>query len=523
MSGFKSSQNKRFSLLLTAALMLAALTGLYLLPSQAQVSVGKQGSFYIIATSADLAAFRDKVNVGSADISAKLTADIYLGNVEWASIGSGAYDEESDSMVGKPFSGVFDGQGHTVSGLYISNGKSFQGLFGFVSGDKSEIRNLTVSGDVKGGDYVGGIAGVAVYGSSIINCAASGSVSGNHNVGGIVGQTGWYDKGGCTITNCTANTDVSGTGDGIYAIAGIVGYAADSSIANCTASGSVSGTGDNNCYVGGIAGVVYCNRAITNCAVNADVSGNNSIGGIAGVVYNSPISNCAASGSVSGTGDNNRAVGGIAGLIYNNSSIMNCAVSGSVSGNLSFLGGIAGEAASTDVMNCGWLANSAPAAVGANTGDVTITDVVSYDTAQAADVAVTCLPETFLTSVGTYNSKIVSFITYPSNKTGVMAINALNVSPDNIASAAPGDKSVTITGKEAGSGLVNFDVTLEPTSFIFSGGKLKNVSTDVSLSLATGLTVNSTDEGGSGCSTGMGALALLTAVPIMINMRKRRK
>ena len=56
-------------------------------------------------------------------------------------------------MVGKPFSGVFDGQGHTVSGLYISNGKSFQGLFGFVSGDKSEIRNLTVSGDVKGGDY----------------------------------------------------------------------------------------------------------------------------------------------------------------------------------------------------------------------------------------------------------------------------------------------------------------------------------------------------------------------------------
>lgn len=162
--------------------------------------------------------------------------------------------------------------------------------------------------------------------------------------------------------------------------------------------------------------------------------------------------------------------------------------------------------------------------MGANAGDVTITDVVSYDTAQAADVAVTCLPETFSTAVGTHNSKIVSFITYPSNKTGVMAINALNVSPDNIASAAPGDKSVTITGKEAGSGLVNFDVTLEPTSFIFpAAASLKTYRSDVSLSLATGLTVNSTDEGGSGCSTGMGALALLTAVPIMINMRKRRK
>ncbi len=86
MSGFKSSQNKRFSLLLTAALMLAALTGLYLLPSQAQVSVGKQGSFYIIATSADLAAFRDKVNVGSADISAKscmpAQGNLYLCRVE---------------------------------------------------------------------------------------------------------------------------------------------------------------------------------------------------------------------------------------------------------------------------------------------------------------------------------------------------------------------------------------------------------------------------------------------------------
>lgn len=480
MSDSKSSKNKRFSLLVIAVLMLAAVAGLYLLPSQAKVSAGPQDGFYIIASAADLAEFRDKVNAGSADISAKLTADIDLGGSgtnQWVPIGSGDVDEHNNP-IGEPFSGVFDGQGHIISGFCISNDNVFQGLFGYVSGDKAEIRNLTVSGDVKGRDTVGGIAGWTGSGSSIENCAANVSISGTDDIGGIAG-----DADGSSIANCSMNGRVSGTR---YNVGGIAGRPSKNSfIENCTVSGVVSGY----YCVGGIAGYAFY-ISIANCAVSGSVSGTDSqyTGGIAGEAASSPITNCSANGSVSGK----TCVGGIAGGVKG-SPITNCAANGSVSGSGQYVGGIIGLVEDiSSITNCGWLANNADSAVGgiwSGSGVVASTDVVSYDAALSADVAVTCLPETFITSVTNGGSKTVAFVTYPSNTVAAsrVMIKNLTVSPDTIAAAAAGGKSVKVTGKAPGSGLLSSDVTLQPTHF--SGG-LTGVSTDVTLSLASGLTVN---------------------------------
>lgn len=113
-------QRKRFSLFIIA-LLLAAAAAFWLIPSNAAIQdipgLTKDGGTYLIATSADLAAFCDAVNTsrdmyGSAD--AKLTADIEL--------------DGSDSNRWTPITnywGTFDGQGYTVSGLYVdtnSNG-----------------------------------------------------------------------------------------------------------------------------------------------------------------------------------------------------------------------------------------------------------------------------------------------------------------------------------------------------------------------------------------------------------------
>ena len=152
---------------------------------------------YQIYTADDLKEFAAIVN-GTAEgidqntsANAKLMNDIDLNGSEenpWTPIGTNS----------RPYSGTFDGQNFKISGLYIKNTSSatdYQGLFGYVSGI-GKVQNLSVSGSVKGNDYVGGIAGQ--NNGNVINCAFSGSVSGNSSVGGVVG----YNSSSGTVKNC---------------------------------------------------------------------------------------------------------------------------------------------------------------------------------------------------------------------------------------------------------------------------------------------------------------------------------
>ncbi|MHC4693745.1 MAG: GLUG motif-containing protein [Planctomycetota bacterium] len=248
----------------------------------------------------------------------KLMADIDLSDytgTEFNIIGAGRIECEFDLcwFVGTPFTGVFDGNGHTISNFtYEYIGDEFVGLFGCVLGESAQIKNLflrDVDIDVQrnGGDPDYGSTGSLIgelYDGTVIGCyIQGGNLSGGSRVGGMVGVN--YG----TIANCHS----SGNFEGEAFVGGLVGGTSQGTITNCYSTGSVSG---GSC-VGGLAGGNFGN--ISDCYATGNVSGDDTVGGLVGRngwcipeygCYPGTISNCYSAGSVSGDGD----VGGLVGL-----------------------------------------------------------------------------------------------------------------------------------------------------------------------------------------------------------------
>lgn len=127
---------------------------------------------YQISTADQLKLFRDIVNgTGGQALNrgacAVLTADIDLNNEPWTPIG-----KYTDDGTNNPYTGTFNGQGHTIKGLYVNLPDAAVGLFGCLNG--AAVRNLTVDGYVQGCNTVGGIAGKAsaniAVPSTVENC-----------------------------------------------------------------------------------------------------------------------------------------------------------------------------------------------------------------------------------------------------------------------------------------------------------------------------------------------------------------
>ena len=227
--------------------------------------------------------------------SAVLTADIDLGDRPWTPIGN----------LGAGFAGVFDGGGHTVSGLSVSSNSNYQGLFGYFCGT---VRNLHVTGTVAGSEYVGGIVGFA-FDSTIENCSFSGTVVGSSDVGGILG----YNTRG-TVTGCSFSGEVSGSVN----VGGIAGRADGGTVITGCANGGYVNGGGYGCYdAGGVVGGIQ-SSTVTNCSNTGKVRGGTDVGGIAGMSYGGSIKGCYSTGEISG----NTAAAGIAG--YNGGQVTVC-------------------------------------------------------------------------------------------------------------------------------------------------------------------------------------------------------
>ena len=105
-------------------------------PSSGDGSVGKP---YEISTAAELAWFRDQVNSGNNSISAKLTADIDLSEFCHAKDGTKYTEELSWAPIGNSdnmYQGTFDGNGKTISNLYINATSVNTGFFGYTTDNK---------------------------------------------------------------------------------------------------------------------------------------------------------------------------------------------------------------------------------------------------------------------------------------------------------------------------------------------------------------------------------------------------
>lgn len=191
-----------------------------------------------------------------ADIDGKLINDIDLSSVCYYVDGTTTNDK-SWLPIGF-YTGKFDGNGKTVSGLYInSNGSS--GLFGGFGGSGSWIKNLTVNGATQAGnaDFIsvrgqraGILAGTNV--STIIACHVTGNVLGTYNAGGLTSE-----NNGGTIVACSATGNATLYSTLFYGYAGgLVGFNHYSSyIYGCYATGNVNNQlPQSDQFIGGLVG-----------------------------------------------------------------------------------------------------------------------------------------------------------------------------------------------------------------------------------------------------------------------------
>lgn len=239
------------------------------------------------------------------------------------------------------FTGVFDGNGYTISNFtYSSTGMSYTGIFGYVDDANAEIRDLgLIRPIVDAGERVGSLVGQLRDGT-ITGCYVEGGIAlGDSYVGGLVGR----NTDG-TIINCYAAGDVGDMGWGAQlGLGGLVGRN-DGSIINCYATGNVLG-GVGSERLGGLVGWNDSGGDISNCYSTGNVTGNyNStyLGGLVGSNFG-PISNCYSTGWVIvEDGDYSMVVGGFMG--YNRSVIIiNCYATGFVYADYpEYLGGFVG-------------------------------------------------------------------------------------------------------------------------------------------------------------------------------------
>ena len=234
-------------------------------------------------------------------INITLTGNIDLKGIDWTPIG------KDDN---KAYTGTFDGNGKTITGLTVTGSYKYAGLFGDidengtvknvvlegvqitrdnssgyaggVAGDSwGTIENCSVSGSVSGTTFAGGVVG-SQWGGSITGCNSSATVKGVIFAGGIAGST----NGGASLTGCYATGSVSvenNTTSAAYA-GGVVGSnGASSTLTACYATGSVTGSGSGTIYTGGVTGTNDCGTLTACYHANGTVSGpNGTTGGVAG-------------------------------------------------------------------------------------------------------------------------------------------------------------------------------------------------------------------------------------------------
>ncbi len=298
---------------------------------------GADENWFFFAVNMELPDLDQMIEISSAEELAKigrddayplsgkyvLTKDIDLGGEKnpWQPIGR-------EKLF---FTGEFDGNGHTISGLYINNpAKDNLGLFGEISGT-GVICNLTVKGSVTGNIVIGGIVGKNNYGS-VENCTSRVNVSGEADVGGIVGHNNGM------ISGCNSLGSITGQ----YGIGGIAGLNENGTVYECTAEATVSGEN----LIGGIVGSCE-NGIIDDCSGDADVSGLEAVGGIVGFQLEGSINDCYVTfGKVTG----NERTGGIAGGVQC-ADVTGCDASCTVTGNIN-TGGIAGWSNSGNITDC---------------------------------------------------------------------------------------------------------------------------------------------------------------------------
>ncbi|NIJ41979.1 filamentous hemagglutinin family protein [Parvibaculum indicum] len=294
------------------------------------------------------------------DIDASGTAG-WNGGLGFDPIGND--DDPSDIK----FTGSFDGQDNTISGLTISRpGEEWVGLFG--NAENATFSNLVLSGgSVTGGDGTGSLLG-ELYGGSITSVSTSTTVAGAGFTGGLAGVLQYG-----TITLSSASGDVTGSGAGIGGLAGVT---LGMDISRSYATGAVSGAGG----VGGLLGSLGYASADgvldQSFATGAVTSSADWAGGLVGS-NEGTITNSYATGAVTGTGTANH----IAGFVGQNYGSIGTSYSTGLVTGPSLTGGFAGinHGDPSNITSVYWNTETSGQAGGIGSGDGGITGLTTAE------------------------------------------------------------------------------------------------------------------------------------------------
>ncbi len=268
---FITRYNIIFKILLKTLLIVHSSAGIYYLYGTVKITeISNAQQFYNIRDDLD-GNFRQTNHIDLSD---------YSDNQGWVPIGDNTNN----------FTGSYDGNGFTITGLYIDRqNDNIQGLFGFVY--EADIRNVSlIDVDVTGKDFVGGLAGVN-RNSKIVNCYTTGNVSGHNHVGGLIG----FSYQGSSVDKCFSQTNVIGN----EFVGGLIGRNSNSS------------------------------TTIKYSYSQGDVKGNSKVGGLVGENFNAVISDCYSLGQVVRRAENNEQIGGFCGHNYQGK-ILNSYSTGSI-------------------------------------------------------------------------------------------------------------------------------------------------------------------------------------------------
>ncbi len=304
---------------------------------------GTESDPYLIEDLADFDVFADEANAGtywSSGVYTKLVCDIDLsGRVYDKAVIAPDTDNTQLWYQGNNYYGVFDGNGHKITGLTITPtaGEDYLGLFGRLLGSTAAIKNLNVENySITGtnlSDVLGAICGMCVE-AKIDSCHGKGMVSGCYYLGGVCGvlaggeiidssieceiicNNSVYAGGICgiidgssSITDCSSVGVISGIGF-TRKIGCLCGYNNSSTISRCSAEGSIR-LGVDSELVGGFCGENN-SGTIEHSYSQVSVEGGDSLGVFCGSNNDGTIRKCYASGDIRGESN----VGGFLG--YNN-------------------------------------------------------------------------------------------------------------------------------------------------------------------------------------------------------------
>lgn len=305
----KKQRNRLFTMLLLVMAILMPYGGAWA-QTQPSKGDGEVDNPYIITKAEELEWFRDQVNRGNNFICAKISDDVEvidmstvchaadksqnLEEVSWEPIGKNDY--------GYQYWGTFDGNGKTITNLYINASQNNVGLFGYT--DEGTIKNLTFeyANVTNTGVFTGFLVGYANT-SKLQNIKISDTcqMKGGKETGGIAGD---FDG---NAYNCVNYATVQGNNR----VGGLFGYCSveNSSITTCANYGNVTATSTD---AGGLVGY-FISGTIQDCANYGDVKGTERVAGMAGYVSNGKIQNVFNYGNISATNSTD------AGMAFGNS------------------------------------------------------------------------------------------------------------------------------------------------------------------------------------------------------------